>query len=287
MTKSKRTEIFLTQTNRRTVIRKASVRAVDGSDEVCSTTTTTTVIEEERSLSFQSVIVELLPRPLRQPGAPAPCAVSGCRSVGRRKSVAWEMTEDAFRTLLARLDADWDRAGEKYALLRRKLAKFFECRGCHTPAELADETINRVARRLVEGEEILAFEPERYFYGVARNVLREYQESSAKQLFSLDDLSPAEHPRHDPIEARARAELRGQYERQLEQLETCLEQLPPAHRDLLLEYYRGEQRGRIEGRRELAARLGITVNALKIRVFRLRDALARRLNDLLAQQGRV
>ncbi|MCG3160284.1 MAG: hypothetical protein JMDDDDMK_01353 [Acidobacteria bacterium] len=290
MKKGKRTEIYLTETSRRTVISKASVRyagSADGSEEACSTTTTTTVIEEERSLSFESIIFELPPRPLRRPVVSATDAASGRRSVIMRNGAAWEMTEEAFRALLARLDADWDRAGEKYAMLRQKLAKFFECRGCHTPADLADETINRVARRLAEGEEILADEPARYFYGVARNVLREYQESRARQSFSLDDLSLAEHPRHDPVEAQARIEFRGQHERRLEQLESCLEQLPPAHRDLLLAYYRGEQRDRIEGRRELAERLGITVNALKIRVFRLRETLARRVSGLLARQDRM
>jgi RNA polymerase sigma factor (sigma-70 family) len=289
MKKIRRTDNFLTETSRRTVIRKVGVRRaeyMDGSEVTCSTTTTTIVIEEERSLFFESIIIDATPQPLRRPVAAAQVA-TGRRSVGGRKGATWEMNAEAFRALLAQLDADLDRAGEKYALLRQKLAKFFEVRGCHTPAEMADETINRVARRLAEGKEILAGEPARYFYGVARNVLREYRESRARQSCSLDDISQAEHPCHDPVEALARAELRDLYERRLEKLENCLAQLPPAHRDLLLRYYCGEQRDRIEGRRELAAQLGITVNALKIRVFRLRETLARRINDLLARQERI
>jgi RNA polymerase sigma factor (sigma-70 family) len=289
MNKIRTTDSFLTETSRRTVIRKAGVRRaeyMDGSDVTCSTTTTTIVIEEDRLLSFESIIMDATPQPLWQPVAATPVA-TGRRSVGGRKGAAWEMTAEAFRALLAQLDADLDRAGEKYALLRQKLAKFFERRGCHTPAEMADETINRVARRLAEGKEILAGEPARYFYGVARNVLREYRESRARQSWSLDDISQAEHPCHDPVEVLARAELRDLYERRLEKLETCLAQLPPAHRDLLLRYYCGEQRDRIDGRRELAARLGITVNALKIRVLRLRKTLAHRINDLLARQEQI
>ena len=40
-----------------------------------------------------------------------------------------------------------------------------------------------------------------------------------------------------------------------------------------MDYYREARRQKIEGRRALAGRLGITLNALGIRVYRLRDAL--------------
>ncbi len=285
MKKIRKTDSFLTETRR--LIWKAGVRRaeyIDCSDLTFSTMTTTIVIEEERVLSFESIIMDATPQPLRRSVAAEP-VTTGRRSEGRQKGAAWEMTAEAFRALLAQLDADLDRAGEKYLLLRQKLAKFFERRGCHTPAEMVDETINRVARRLAEGKEILAGEPVRYFYGVARNVLREYRESRARQSCSLDDISQAEHPCHDPVEVLARAEFRDLYERRLEKLESCLAQLPPAHRDLLLRYYCGEQRERIDGRRELAARLGITLNALKIRVLRLRKSLARRISDLSRATG--
>jgi hypothetical protein len=46
-------------------------------------------------------------------------------------------------------------------------------------------------------------------------------------------------------------------------------------RTLILDYYRHEQRGRIERRRDLAASLRLTANALTIRACRLRDRLLR------------
>jgi len=49
--------------------------------------------------------------------------------------------------------------------------------------------------------------------------------------------------------------------------------LRPVQRELVVEYYRDGQREKIERRRELAERLGISMNALAIRVFRLRDTL--------------
>lgn len=205
------------------------------------------------------------------------------RCVGSRRARAaeWELNQDAFAALLARLDPDPERAGAAYVRICQRLSKFFECRGCAAPADLADETINRVARRLAEGAEIRAAEPLPYFYGVARNVLREDQKSRAHQLLPLADLRPEEHPSENPQQTSDHEQTRWERERRLECLTSCLRELPDTARRLLLEYHRGEKRARIEHRQELAARLGITANALKIRVHRLRAALERRVNELL------
>jgi len=61
---------------------------------------------------------------------------------------------------------------------------------------------------------------------------------------------------------------------QLVALERCLERLPPATRALLLRYY-GTTRG--AERQHIADELGITVNALRIRMHRVRTELAQRL----------
>ena len=83
------------------------------------------------------------------------------------------LTREGLEALLAFLDPDRDRAGEKYQQIRQRLVKMFECRGLTPPEEPADETMDRVARRLAEGEHVRAGEPMAYFHGVARNVLRE------------------------------------------------------------------------------------------------------------------
>jgi hypothetical protein len=65
------------------------------------------------------------------------------------------------------------RAGEQYEQLRRKLTLFFEARHCNPRAEeLADRTLDMVARRLQEGVEIYAHDASHYCYGVAQNILR-------------------------------------------------------------------------------------------------------------------
>src|SRR5262245_59333694 len=65
-----------------------------------------------------------------------------------------ELTPKAFTKLLAKLSADPEVAGVEYEELRRRLIKFFEWRGAFFPEDLADETLNRTARKIDEGEEI-------------------------------------------------------------------------------------------------------------------------------------
>src|SRR5262245_12779319 len=65
-----------------------------------------------------------------------------------------ELTSKAFTKLLAELSADPEVAGANYEELRRRLIKFFEWRGAFFSEDLADETLNRTARKIDEGEEI-------------------------------------------------------------------------------------------------------------------------------------
>ena len=46
-------------------------------------------------------------------------------------------------------------------------------------------------------------------------------------------------------------------------------------RELAIDYYRDARREKIERRRQIAGRLGISMNALAIRASRIRDALER------------
>src|SRR6185503_6840749 len=88
-----------------------------------------------------------------------------------RKS--WDLTEPSFRRLLEFLEADPERAPQAYEKVREKLTRFFEWRGCIPGVDYADETIDRVARRLEEGLETQTGNPYLYFHGVALNVVHE------------------------------------------------------------------------------------------------------------------
>jgi DNA-directed RNA polymerase specialized sigma24 family protein len=173
------------------------------------------------------------------------------------RKTKWVLTEEAFNGLLAWLDPDPPRAGQKYEEIRRSLMKFFEYRGCLTPDDQTDETIDRVARRISEGVEVLTDNPFLYFYGVALRVLQEYQRKQATP-------PPAPPPAPDDPEI---VEVR------LQCMESCFGALPVETREMLAQYCTGEKRGKTENRNALAERLGVSLNTLRIRVHRVRAQL--------------
>src|SRR5215468_9319748 len=101
------------------------------------------------------------------------------------------LTSASFDCLLAHIGPDRDSAARAYVELRRALFIFFAARGAANPDEMADEAINRAARRLSEGERITTENPSNYFYGVARNVWRESL-AKGNVLMPLSDDNPAE-----------------------------------------------------------------------------------------------
>jgi len=78
--------------------------------------------------------------------------------------------------LFQALDPDPERAGEEYLKLHTRLTRYFASRGSAIPDELADRTLDRVARRL-ETEVIQSFP--KYSMGVARRVYAEDRRGGA------------------------------------------------------------------------------------------------------------
>jgi len=174
---------------------------------------------------------------------------------GKKK---WTLTQDAFEDLLNWLNPERERAGEKYENIRRRLIKIYSCRGCVVAEDLADETINRVAKKVSQLKDTYQDDPALYFYGVARKVYLEY---TRKQSFSVPPPATLAAPAPDEVEP------------EYECLEQCIEQLDARNRDLVIDYYQEEKGDKIEHRKELAQRLGIALNALRIRAYRIRAGL--------------
>lgn len=193
--------------------------------------------------------------------------------VARKKD--WTLTREAFERLLALLDTNRELAGQQYENVRRKLIEFFEARGSSSPDSHADETINRVARKLDEGEQVQDFN--RYFYGVARLLLKETQRARDKEPIALD-LAPIPTTATDDEDQEQR---RQDEELRLRCFEVCLSKLPTAHRHLIVEYYREEQGIKIEQRKLQAQALNMSLNALRLRACRIRAELGDCINSCL------
>jgi DNA-directed RNA polymerase specialized sigma24 family protein len=171
----------------------------------------------------------------------------------------WVLTEEAFAKFLSSLDPDRDCAGEKYETLRAMLVKFFEWREAWYPEDFADETLNRVARKIDSGEVVRDITT--FCIGVARLVLLESRKGPDSRRADLEDLTLFAAPVPDELDKRQ------------ECLNHCLRELPDDNRLLILQYYQENRRKKIDNRAALAERLGIPLNALRSRAQRIRGNL--------------
>lgn len=172
------------------------------------------------------------------------------------------LTPEELEALLAQLHPDRERAAEMYETIRRKLIRLFEWRGCAFPEDLADETINRAARRMAEGVKLHSSDPFGYFCGIAHLLCKEHLRRAVREHNALASgkWPPARFEEDDEPS-----------DRRLECLRRCLSLLPPDQRDLVLRYHQGENN--IRTRKVLSEQMKIPMNALRIRVHRVRRKL--------------
>ncbi|MEO8678427.1 MAG: hypothetical protein ABI665_05235 [Vicinamibacterales bacterium] len=168
----------------------------------------------------------------------------------------WTLNAAAFERLLAELDDDRQRAAHTYEQLRRRLIGLLQWWGAQPADELADETLDRMARKLDEGAVIAAGSIGAYARGVARMVYYEW----------------TRRPRPEPVDvdppAVAAAEPEGAA---LTCFDRCLASLDAGERQLVLRYYDDGKAKDV--RRRLADEAGLSITALRIRVHRLRERL--------------
>jgi DNA-directed RNA polymerase specialized sigma24 family protein len=179
-----------------------------------------------------------------------------------------ELSQFVFERFLKWLDAGTESNGERYLEMRRRLVSYFDRRNRPAPNELADETLNRVARTLGESGVIATRPPARFCYTMARFVLLE---DIRRELRHADLDEP--RLKIDQQSVLTETEDVTLREHRLDQLDRCLDHLKPDQRALIVDYYRDTGRQKVECRREQARRLGISMNALAIRACRIRDAL--------------
>ena len=200
-------------------------------------------------------------------GFPSTAAKAEINCMNRNRDLAKEDLE----CLLNWLDKDRPAAEQCYLDLHRRLTTFFANRGCANAEDLADKTFNRATRSLQNRQTDFEGEPARYLFKIAQNLLLEVVK---------------ERQRHDSLSEETAIWLAPpsteEQEREAECLDECLQTLSANQRELILQYYQAEKRSKIDQRRQLAEKLGITPVALRLRVLRLRElletCLERRLN---------
>jgi DNA-directed RNA polymerase specialized sigma24 family protein len=188
----------------------------------------------------------------------------------------WVLSPESFDGLLFWLDHDRERAGERYESIRSGLIKRFQQLGCSEAEELANQTMDRVARKLPTIIDSYSGEPEPYFFSIAYYVYREQLRKPV--LMSLAGIDFA-HP-NLPGDREV-------FEKEL--LDSCLchciEKLNPKKREMIREYYSGDKQDKIRLRKQLAARLGIRLSNLRLRAQRVRTDLKKCILDCMERKA--
>jgi RNA polymerase sigma factor (sigma-70 family) len=171
---------------------------------------------------------------------------------------------ESFEEILAWLNPDREVAAAMYVQLRHDLAKIFTFRGCTDPEGLTDEVFDRVARKVHEVRPTYIGDPRLYFRAVANNLVKEDQKRARTQV-SLEE---------PELQEPTTTESDEDYAEDMEDcLRACLQKLSADNRKLIVNYYAKEKQAKIDHRSELAQQFGISVETLRVKVYRIRVSL--------------
>jgi DNA-directed RNA polymerase specialized sigma24 family protein len=165
-----------------------------------------------------------------------------------------------FDELLGWLGPNSEAAGRKYEDIRGRLIMMFRSRRCVFAEDLADATFERVAQKLAYLTDTFMGDPALYIYGVAKKIYLEYQRKIRTAPLNSDFC-------HQPSANNENLE------NMLLRLDEALSAIPKSDRELILSYYSGSKRNKIVQRRALAQQFGLRINALRLRVFRIRKEI--------------
>ena len=171
---------------------------------------------------------------------------------------------ESFEEILAWLNPDREVAAAMYVQLRHDLAKIFTFRGCADPEGLTDEVFDRVAKKIEEVRPTYVGDPRLYFRAVANNLVKE-DLKKAKAQVSLEGTELREPTTIESGEDNA--------EDMEECLRSCLQKLSAENRKLIVEYFAKEKQAKIDHRSELAQQFRISVENLRVKVYRIRVSL--------------
>jgi DNA-directed RNA polymerase specialized sigma24 family protein len=144
---------------------------------------------------------------------------------------------------------------KKYGTIQNRLIRILVKRGCNDPENCVGEAIDRLALKLPEPDTYVG-EKLWYFIRFALNVHKEHLRWPEV-----------------PFETVPETVIQPEVDLAKECLQECLELLAGDQRDLVLDYHLNIKKAKIDLHRSMAEELGLTTNALRLRVHRLRMGL--------------
>jgi RNA polymerase sigma factor (sigma-70 family) len=181
---------------------------------------------------------------------------------------------ESFEEILAWLNPDRDVAANMYVQLRHDLAKLFVWAKCVDPEGMTDETFDRVAKKVHEVRPSYEGDPRLYFRAVANNLIKE-NFKKIKTHLSLEGLDLPQQQTMGTAEETPNID---------DCLQSCLRKVGAEKRKLILAYYSKEKQAKIDYRHELAEQLGISLETLRVKVFRIRASIAECIGSCLERK---
>lgn len=180
-----------------------------------------------------------------------------------------DINNESFEYFLQSLSTNETEAGVAYTKLRDSLVRFFQLKGDAEPETAADETIDRVALKFSQNSKIDNLT--KYSFGVARLVFLERLRRNQKEKNSHDGFYANKALfSADTIENDEFLFYR-----------ECFQSLPEPDRRFLERYFmelpNAQQN---ENRKKMIDEFGVSVNNLRLKIFRLR----KRLNKCLQKK---
>lgn|GEM_PF-384272 len=180
-----------------------------------------------------------------------------------------------FERFMRWLGPDEELANQTYESIRSRLIAMFKARRCVFAEDLADATIERVARKMSDLTFRFSGDPVLFCYGVAKKIYLENQ-----RRIMIDRKISASSLAVDPVNP--------DLEDMLQALDEALSMISHSDRELILDYYSGgTEKNKIDHRRALADKLGIGSNTLRLRVFRIRKEIKNYMLQFSAHTYRV
>lgn len=181
--------------------------------------------------------------------------------------------KEDFDMFLNWLSPNPEQAGKEYERIRQGLLRFYDFRGCSDLELLADETINRVILKISDLDLTRNVKKITIFYKFASYIYREYLKDFTQREIQID-------PDWD-IEDSNASILDDFEDDYFECLDKCLDQLPLTEKDLILTYFSEDKSAKPILRRTLAKKLGIKLETLHVRVYRIRESLRKCIEECL------
>jgi DNA-directed RNA polymerase specialized sigma24 family protein len=169
-----------------------------------------------------------------------------------------------FKELLSLLHPDATQAAVEYHNLHQRLTRFFEWNNVLDPLSLADEALDRLAKRATEpGLDEGVHNLSAFALGIARHLLQEERRRQLKMAEVGRHWHATESSRTPEPESEALEEA----------LQRCLGKMQPERRRLIEAYYGYTEGEKIKRHQQLAETEGLSLNALRNRALRARQEL--------------